>query len=86
MLVRESERNLKTYLDNAPDGIYLSDLKGVFLYGNKKAEEILGYKKEDLIGNNFLKLNLLPAKYLVKAGRLLALNAMGKTLDQTNLN
>ena len=76
--LKESEENLRTYLDNAPDGIYLSDLNGHFLYGNKKAEEILGCKKEALIGKSFLKLNLLPAKYLVKAGKLLALNAMGK--------
>jgi PAS domain S-box-containing protein len=76
-LLRESEHNLRTYLDNAPDGIYLNDLNGHFLYGNKKAEEILGYKKEELIGSNFLKLNLLPGKYLGKAGKLLALNAMG---------
>jgi PAS domain S-box-containing protein len=77
-LLKESEQNLRTYLENAPDGIYLSDLKGDFLYGNKKAEELLGYKKGELIGNNFLKLNLLPAKYLGKAGKLLALNAIGK--------
>ena len=75
--VRESEENLKTYFENAPDGIYLSDFKGVFLYGNKKAEEILGYKREELIGNNFLKLKLLTGKYLVKAGQLLALNLIG---------
>ena len=76
--LKESEENLKTYFEKAPDGIYLSDLKGVFIYGNKKAEELLGYCKEELVGKNFLELSLLPAKYLVKAGKLLALNAMGK--------
>jgi len=77
-LVKESEENLTAYLENAPDGIYMNDLKGCFLYGNKKAEEILGYEKEELIASNFLKLNLLPPKYLAKAGKLLALNAMGR--------
>ena len=76
--LRESEGNLKTYLESAPDGVYLNDLKGTFLYGNKKAEEITGYKREELVGKNFLKLNLLPAKYLAKAGKLLALSAMGR--------
>jgi PAS domain S-box-containing protein len=76
--LRQSEENLKTYLESAPDGVYINDLKGTFLYGNKKAEEIIGYKKEELIGKSFLKLNLLPAKYLAKAGKLLALNALGK--------
>ena len=42
---RESEALLKTYLENAPDGIYTSDTKGYFLYGNRKCEEITGYKK-----------------------------------------
>jgi PAS domain S-box-containing protein len=76
--LRESEENLKTYLENAPDGVYLNDLKGNFLYGNKKAEEILGYEREELIGKSFLELNILPAKYLAKAGKLLALNATGR--------
>ena len=33
-------------------GIYYSDLYGKFLYGNKAAEEIVGYKREELIGKN----------------------------------
>jgi PAS domain S-box-containing protein len=49
-----------------------------FLYGNKKAEEIIGYKREEFIGNSFLELNILPAKYLAKASGLLALNAIGR--------
>ena len=46
--VKESEENLRAYLENAPDGIYMNDLKGCFLYGNKKAEEILGCEKGEL--------------------------------------
>ena len=76
--LQQSEHNLKTYLESAPDGVYLNDLKGKFLYGNKKAEEMTGYEREELIGSSFLKLNLLPAKYLAKAGKLLALNAIGR--------
>jgi PAS domain S-box-containing protein len=75
--LRENEENLRTYLEKAPDGVYLNDLKGNFLYGNKKAEEILGYKREELIGKSFLDLNILPAKYLTKASQLLTLNAAG---------
>ena len=39
----------------------------------------MGYKREELIGKSFLKLKLLPAKQLAKAGKLLALNAMGRS-------
>jgi len=83
--VKESEDNLRAYLENAPDGIYMCDLKGCLLYGNKKAEEILGYKKEELIGSNFLALNLLPTKYLPKASKLMALNAIGRNTGPDEL-
>ena len=76
--LQQSEENLRAYLESAPDGIYINDLKGTFLYGNKKAEEIMGYEREELIGKSFLNLKLLLAKDLAKAGKLLALNAMGK--------
>ncbi|MFC1908932.1 PAS domain S-box protein [Chloroflexota bacterium] len=76
--LRQSEENLKAYLENAPDAVYLNDLKGNFLYGNKIAEKLTGYKREELIGKSFLKLNLLPAKYWKKAGKLLALSAIGR--------
>ena len=77
-MLQPSKENLKAYLENAPDGVYLSDSKGTFLYGNKKAEEITGYKREELVGRIFLTLNLLPVKSLAKAGKLLALSAMRK--------
>jgi PAS domain S-box-containing protein len=76
--LKESEENLKTYLENAPDGIFLTDLHGVFLYGNKKAENLLGYKKEELIGKSFFTLNILPMNYYEKAAILLEQNATGR--------
>jgi len=76
--LRQSEERLRTYLESAPDGVYISDLKGKFLYGNERTEEITGYPKEELIGKSFLKLNLLPASNLPKATKLLALSALGR--------
>ncbi|MFC1983924.1 PAS domain S-box protein [Chloroflexota bacterium] len=76
--LQESEEKFRAYLEGAPDGVYLSDLKGTFLYGNKKAEEITGYNKAELIGQSFLKLAILPRRHLVKASKLLALNATGR--------
>ncbi|MFH0788145.1 MAG: PAS domain S-box protein [Pseudomonadota bacterium] len=72
--MQESAELLKNYLENAPDGIYMSDLQGHFLYGNRKCEEIIGYRREELIGKNFLELNLLSENSLTKAAQLLQAN------------
>jgi PAS domain S-box-containing protein len=73
---REDER-LHMLFEYAPDGFYLTDLKGTFLDGNKAAQELVQYKKEELIGKNFLKLDLLSPKQIPKAASLLAKNALG---------
>jgi PAS domain S-box-containing protein len=75
--LREGEKNLKPYLDNAPDGVCIYDLKGAFLYGNNKAEEILGYKKDEVLGKSFLDLDLLHPNDVTRAGELIAVNARG---------
>jgi two-component system, NtrC family, sensor kinase len=76
--LRRSEQVLESVLESAPDGVYLSDLGGTFLYGNRKAEEIIGYEREELVGKNFLNLGVLPEQELEKAARLLELSKAGK--------
>ncbi|MFO7666426.1 MAG: PAS domain S-box protein [Desulfobacterales bacterium] len=76
--LRESEEMFRSYLENAPDGVYMSDLEGNFLYGNRKCEEIIGYGIEELVGKNYLELNILPEKSLEKAAQLLRANIEGK--------
>ena len=76
--LRESEELFRSYLENAPDGIYMNDLESNFLYGNRKCEEITGYRREELIGKNFLELNLLSENSLNKAVQLLQANMEGK--------
>jgi len=76
--LRERENRLKILFEYAPDGYYISDLLGNFIDGNIAAEEIVGYKKEELIGKNFLKLNLLSKKQFPKAAMLLGQNMLGR--------
>jgi PAS domain S-box-containing protein len=76
--LKESEEKYKTLAEDVPVGVYFSDFTGKFLYGNKKALEIVGYKRRELLGKNFLKLKLLDAKGMAKAAKLLALNKMGR--------
>ncbi len=50
---KNSEEKLKIVFDYAPDAYYLSDIKGTFIDGNKAAEDLMGYKKKELIGKSF---------------------------------
>jgi PAS domain S-box-containing protein len=76
--LKSSMERLRTLFENAPDAYYLNDLKGHFIDGNKAAEEMTGYRKDELIGKSFLQLGLLPKKYILTAAKLLALNSLGK--------
>ena len=78
MALESSEDRLRMIFEYAPDAYYLNDLKGNFVDGNKAAEEIIGYKREELIGKNFLKLKLLPPEVIPKVAAILAKNKMGK--------
>jgi PAS domain S-box-containing protein len=81
--LRESEVRYQTMFESAPDAIYLNDLKGIFIDGNKVAEKLVGYDKEELIGKNMLKVNLLPKSQIPKAAKQLALSTMGKPTGPT---
>jgi len=76
--LRESEERFRVLFELAPDAYYLSDLKGTFIDGNKAAERIIGYERDQLIGQSFLKLKLLSPKQIVKAAALVARNVLGR--------
>lgn len=61
--VRQSEQSLQTserihryIVNHSPDFIYMLDSEGVFTYVNDTVEELLGYKRNELIGCHFSKL------------------------------
>jgi len=76
--LKDSEKRLKILFEYAPDAYYINDLKGKFIDGNKAAERVIGYKKEELIGKGFLKLKLLSINDIPKAAKALAKNIMGQ--------
>ena len=49
----ESERLHRFIVNNSPDFIYMLDAQGVFTYVNDVVEELLGYKRCELIGRHF---------------------------------
>ncbi len=75
--LEENEARLNILFEYAPDAYYLNDLEGNFVDGNRAAEKLIGYKREELIGKNFLKLKLLPSNQMPKAAKLLAKHALG---------
>lgn len=79
--LRESEELLRTYLEHAPDGVYINDLEANLLYGNAKSEEITGYRREELIGKNIFEAKILSEQSLNKALQLLQSNMEGKATD-----
>ncbi len=78
--LEDAKKWLVILLEKATDAYFLSDLKGNFIDANKAAEEIIGYKKEELIGKNMLEINILPKDQIPKAIKRLAQHALGKSV------
>jgi PAS domain S-box-containing protein len=78
-VLRYSEHCFEKLFEFAPDGIYITDLKGNFVDGNKMAVQLIGYPRDELIGKSFLKTNVLPKKQIPKAAALLDKNALGQS-------
>jgi PAS domain S-box-containing protein len=77
-ILKQSEERFRIVFECAPDAYYLSDLEGNFTDGNKAAERLSGYAKEELIGKSFLNLNMLRPQDVQKAAELLIKNASGQ--------
>jgi PAS domain S-box-containing protein/putative nucleotidyltransferase with HDIG domain len=73
----DSKEFFQTLFEYAPDPYYITDLEGNFIDGNKAAERITGYQKEELVGKNFFQLNILPSSEIPKAQQALTKNQQG---------
>ncbi len=51
--LRESEKKFRSYVENAPDGIFITDEKGNCIEVNKTACKISGYNKDELLKMKF---------------------------------
>ncbi len=55
-LLQETERSAKIYryfVERSPDIIYLLNFKGEFVFLNSRAENLLGYPKQELVGRHY---------------------------------
>jgi len=76
----QSEERLKILFESAPDAIYLNDLKGNIVDGNRAAEEMTGYKREELIGKNLAESGLLLPEQVPEVIARLEKNAMSEPM------
>jgi len=86
--LRNSEERLRILFEYAPDAHYLNDMEGVFVDGNRAAEEIIGYARSELIGKSFLDLDLLSSDDISRAVESLTKNRVGEPTrpDEYTLN
>ncbi len=75
--IKESEEKFRKLFNEAPVGYYLQDENGIFIDGNPVAEKLVGYKKEELIGRNFLEVGLIPEDRLSDAVEFFRRSIMG---------
>ena len=83
--LKNSEERLNILFEFAPEAYFLNDLRGRFVDGNKAAEKLFGYSKKQLLGKNFLTLDLLPKDQIPIMTRLLDQNAMGHKTEPQEL-
>jgi PAS domain S-box-containing protein len=70
--LRESEKRLRALIENAPESIVAYDFDGTILDANRKAEELIGFSREEMIGRNLLELGVIPEDYVPRTSEALA--------------
>ncbi len=76
--MKQSEERFKIIFEYAPDAVYINDLNGKFLDGNRAAEELIGYKRDEIIGKSFLEAGILSPGDISKAINLLSRHVAGE--------
>jgi len=74
--LKESEEKCRNLFENAVDPIIILSKRGKFIKINKKVEEVLGYKKENLIGKKSTEVGILTEK-----SKLIAFQKFIKRMD-----
>jgi PAS domain S-box-containing protein len=75
--LRKSAERFRLFFDLAPDGVFLVDFDGKLLDGNRMAEALAGYRKEEVIGKSLVRLGLLSTDDLPIVAAMLQRNRQG---------
>lgn len=84
--IKRSEEHFKLLFESAPDPYYLIDSQGILVNTNKAAEDLTGYKREEVIGANILQTPLIPPGELVNAASRLAKRQKGEMVAPEELS
>lgn len=52
--LKKSESKMRKYIENAPEGIFITDKNGIFLEVNRAACDITGYSENELLGKHII--------------------------------
>ncbi len=74
--IHQSEALYRTIVENAHDAIWSTDTEGHFIFGNRRTEEISGFKVSELVGKDFEP--LIPREDLPRTKDLLVSILHGK--------
>jgi PAS domain S-box-containing protein len=75
--LRLSEERFRVLFEYAPDAYFLHDSQGRFLDINKKAEQLIGYGREEQIGRTIIDLGAVPPEEVDTVRSLAAESASG---------
>ena len=79
--IQASQQRLSALIDNAPDVIFTYDIDGRIISGNKKAADLLGYAKGEMLGKTFAESGLLTTDSLAKVSQRLENYKQGKAAE-----
>ena len=84
--IKRSEQGFRIIFENINDTIAYLDKHGKIIDINNRVEDLCGYKREEVIGNNFVKLGVLGLKQLPKMIKLFKNSIMkGETIELIDL-
>ncbi|MFX1396533.1 MAG: PAS domain S-box protein [Promethearchaeota archaeon] len=66
--LKQSEEKYRSLFESSPNGLMLVNMKGIIIDCNSPVEAISGYTKEDLIGQNFMQLGVIPDEFQKMVG------------------
>jgi two-component system, cell cycle sensor histidine kinase and response regulator CckA len=78
--LKESEERFRMLFEHVPDAYILADMMGEIIDCNQATEDLAGYGREELVGNNFACLPWLDFRQQVRLADLLAQTARGEVM------